>query len=113
MRPNLFAWGNSGRSLSANGRNASALALSAVSLRKSRRLIIRLSSVWSGSSFESRQLDEEISFLDSRGELIEWAGRRTADHVANDVEVPIMAGTNIVLLIRMPGDTTTEVCANI
>src|SRR3990172_8595135 len=44
---------------------------------------------------------------------IQRARRRAADVIAYDVEMSIMAGTDVMLNVRMPADPTGEMSANV
>src|SRR3989337_2155696 len=64
-------------------------------------------------SLEWRQQDKQVTVLDFGDEFIQRARRRAADVIAYDVEMSIMAGTDVMLNVRMPADPTGEMSANV
>jgi hypothetical protein len=64
-------------------------------------------------SFIRRVEDVQIVRFDLGREFIQRARRRAAEHCANEIKVAIMTGADIMLQIRVPGDATTQVSADI
>jgi len=60
-----------------------------------------------------RKGNNEIAIFYFSSEFIQRTRRRTADHITNHIKMTVMAGTDVMSLVRMPGNTTAKVGANV
>lgn len=67
----------------------------------------------SAAPFERRRGNNQVSIFNPGDKFIERTRWRTANHVANNIKMTVMAGTDVMSLVRMPGNTTAKVGANV
>jgi len=60
-----------------------------------------------------RKGNNEIAIFYFSSEFIQRTRRRTADYITNHIKMTIMAGTDVMSLVRMPGNAATEMSANV
>lgn len=55
----------------------------------------------------------QVAVLHLYLKLIQWARRRAGDDISNDIKMPIVTRTDVMLQVRMPGYPTAQVSADI
>jgi hypothetical protein len=63
--------------------------------------------------FERWEGNKQIPISNFSNAFIQWTRRWSTDHIAKDIKMTIMAWTDVNLLLRMPGNMTSQMCANI